>query len=117
MPDLGVTRTSRLTGGATYLPTSKNNVKWYAEGIAECLLSQTADIVLVQELSGPCILNHAVDVRARLVASVPHATRALTKDTQTPFLPSRWVVDIGKGVFSTFHIDSASVVKLASERG
>lgn len=92
-------------GGKMLLPPSKALVQANLAAIVAELRRSDADLVMMQELAGPGLLTHGVDVVGGVRAALPGHAMLFSSDIHTRLMPPFLSLKHGLGMFTRLKLD------------
>lgn len=114
---LGAGSDFKVDGGQHYFPPSRRAVRNNADGIADFLRNQDADIVLLEELAHGGPINYWVDLKRRVDDALPRTDQLFFAEINTRFVPWPLNARHGQGIYSRLNIEDYDLVRLAAEDG
>lgn len=97
-----------MDGGTAWLAPSRAIVEKNLAGITRYLQQPQPDILLLQEVAKPSLVNRRVDVLKAVTQTLPGYQRVYTPDFRTRWIPPPFNVDIGLTVFARQELRMAS---------
>ncbi len=99
-------------GGRSLIPSSRRDVRRYAQGIGDWVAQAAADVLLLQEAARPSAVNRRVDLLAVLERSLQGRWRAWSPDASLAF-PR---ISVGLAVFAPGPAGRVERVELPGEK-
>lgn len=97
---LGAGASFWVDGGRPGLPSSRATIRANLDGIAATLVSEDADVVLLQEVSRGSRLTRGIDMLPALRAALPRHNMSFTSNTRLALGPFRRAMTHGLAAFS-----------------
>lgn len=104
-----------MDGGEMFSPPSKATVEINLAGIRNILAKNRSDFHFFQEISAPDMLTLGVDVLKGVKGGLPGYNMHYSSDFRTKFLPTKYALRHGLGVFNRVNTSSIDIIRLTNE--
>lgn len=104
-----------MDGGEMISPPSKAIVETNLAGIRKVLSENKSDFHIFQELSEPDMLTLGVNVLKGVRQELADYSMFYSSDFRTSFIPTKWALRHGLGVFNRVEIKSTNLIRLSNE--